>query len=87
MWASRYGHASTAQMLIEEGANLENEIQQSQGWTSLHRACLGGHRETAEVVLNACQKLLTVKDERKKSEGRHTLRTPLLVAAGVGSHT
>ena len=83
MWASRFGHTSTARLLIERKADVEAEIEKSAGWTSLHRACAGGHAETAREVINGTSdipKLLAVKDKQKS-------RTPLLVAATVGSHT
>ena len=79
-FASRFGHTSTARLLIEADINVEAEIQACKGWTSLHRACAGGHTDTAQEVLNVCPRLLEVKDSLEN-------RTPLLVAAGVGSHT
>jgi len=49
-YASMFGHADTAKILIENGANV-NEINDSTGSSCLHAAMQGGHLEVSKVLL------------------------------------
>lgn len=48
--AARYGKTENVRVLIEMGADVKGK--DSRGWTALHVACLNGHKETIELLLN-----------------------------------
>jgi ankyrin repeat protein len=50
-FASRYGHVEVAQLLLNNGFDVDYELNPEGFYTSLHRACANGHVEVAQLLL------------------------------------
>jgi len=49
-FAAKYGHRTIAELLIENGAKIDEK--NAQNWTPLHYAALGGHTDIATLLLD-----------------------------------